>query len=77
MVLREAAVYLAIGLVAGLPLALGLGRLLEAQLFGLTARDPAVLAAAVVVLTLAVLTAAFVPARRAAKVDPAVALRHE
>jgi len=77
VILKESLLYLAVGLVAGLPLALWLGRLLEAQLFGLTARDPVVLAGAVVALTLAALTAACVPARRAARVDPAAALRHD
>jgi len=77
VILKESLLYLAIGLAGGLPLALWLGRLLEAQLYGLTARDPAVLAGAVAVLTLTVLTAAYVPARRAARVDPAVALRYE
>jgi len=46
-------------------------------LFGLTARDPLALAAAVGVLALAALAAASIPARRAAQVHPAVALRHE
>lgn len=77
VVLKEAFLYLAIGLAAGLPLALWLGRFLESQLFGLTARDPAVLAAAIVVLMLAVLAATCVPARRATRVDPVEALRHE
>jgi len=77
VVLKEAFLYLAIGLAAGLPLALGLGRFLESQLFGLSVRDPAVLASAAVVLTLAVLAAASVPARRATRVVPVEALRHE
>lgn len=77
LVLKEAFLYLAIGLAAGLPLALWLGRFLESQLFGLTARDPAILVFAIVVLMLAALAATFVPARRATRVDPVEALRHE
>jgi ABC-type lipoprotein release transport system permease subunit len=76
-ILREALTYLAVGLAAGLPVALGLGRFLESQLFGLSARDPVALVAAVAVLALAVVAAAALPARRAARVEPAVALRHQ
>ncbi len=76
-ILREALTYLAVGLAAGLPVALGLGRFLQSQLFGLSARDPVALVAAVAVLALAVVAAAALPARRAARVEPAVALRHQ
>lgn len=76
-IVREALLYLGLGLAAGLPVALALGRLLQSQLFGLPAHDPAALAAAAAALTLATLAAAALPARRAARVDPAAALRHE
>ena len=69
--------------IIGIGLALGLGgalltsRLVETLLFGLTPRDPAALVATVVTLTVAALTAGYLPARRAARIDPAVALRAE
>jgi predicted permease len=77
IVLREAVVYLAVGLLIGVPVALGFGRLLESQLFGLSATDPLVLGAAALTLAAAVLFATLIPARRAVKVDPTVALRYE
>jgi predicted permease len=77
MVFREALVHLGLGLAIGVPLALGLTTYLDSQLFGLSARDPLVLVAAGVVLALAVMVAAAVPARRAARVNPTVALRYE
>jgi putative ABC transport system permease protein len=77
MVFREALVYLGFGLAIGIPLALGLTTYLDSQLFGLSARDPFVLVGAAVVLALAVMVAAVIPARRAARVNPTVALRYE
>jgi hypothetical protein len=54
-----------------------LGRALGAQLVGVTAYDPPTLAAAAVLLTVTVAIASWIPARRAARVDPMVALRNE
>jgi ABC-type antimicrobial peptide transport system permease subunit len=62
---------------AGLAAALGLSRFAEALLFGLSARDPAVLVAAAVVVSLVVFIAGYVPARRASKIAPTEALRYE
>ena len=67
----------AVGLAIGLPLALGAGRLLEHQLFGLSAAEPAVMAVAAALMSLIATVATFVPARRATKVDAVVALRSE
>jgi len=67
----------AIGIVAGIPAALAAGRLIAAQLFGVTPSDPSTLAAAAALLTLVAAIAAFGPARRASRVDPMLALRSE
>jgi predicted permease len=77
LVLREAAVQLGLGLVVGVAAALAAGRLLASQLFGVTVRDPLTLIFAAVVLSVSAVVAAFVPARRAASVDPMRALRTE
>lgn len=77
MVLREALWLVACGLVLGIPAAWAAGRLADSLLFGVTAADPYALAAAIAVLLMAALTAAFLPAYRASRVDPLTALRHE
>ena len=77
MVLGEAMVLVAIGLALGVPLALAGGRALESSLFGLNSSDPISLAAVVVLLAFVGAVAGLLPARRAAKVDPMVALRYE
>jgi predicted permease len=77
LVLREVGLLLAIGGALGVVAAVAAGRFVESQLFGLGARDPAVFAAALVLLTLAGLGAGIVPARRAAAIDPVRALRRE
>ena len=77
LILRDVLQLAAIGVVVALPVAWGLGRLLRAQLFGVTAADPVVLASAVGIITLAALVAALIPARRAASIEPVYALRTE
>jgi predicted permease len=77
LVLREVAWLVAIGLAIGLPAALGLSRVVASQLFGLSARDPMTLAVAVIVLAAVGALAGYLPARRAAAVEPIRALRYE
>ena len=77
MVLREASWLGLLGVVAGLAGALALGRVIGAMLYGLKPWDPATLGASAVLLLVVALAAGWVPARRAAGVDPMRALRHE
>ena len=77
LVLKEAVVMLAIGTAIALPCAWGLGRVVESVLFGVRAVDATTIAMASLLLTIAALTAALVPARRAATVRPTEALRFE
>jgi predicted permease len=77
MVLRHGLTLVAGGLGLGLLLALGLAQLLRSLLVGLSPWDPATFAFVVAVLLLAAFAACLVPARRAARVDPLLALRHD
>jgi predicted permease len=77
MVLREAAQLVGVGVIIGLPLVFALSRLLESQLFGVSATDPLTLTFAAALLGLVGLIASYLPARRATRVDPLVALRYE
>jgi putative ABC transport system permease protein len=77
LVLRQAMPPVAIGLTAGLAASLGLNRVLESQLFSVSSADPATYAVAVPVLIAAALLGCLIPAQRAIRVDPAVALRYE
>jgi predicted permease len=77
LVLREVSMLLAIGLAAGIPCAWLASGYLESQLFGIHAGDPGVIASAVAVLALAAFLPGYLPARRAASVDPLEALRYE
>jgi predicted permease len=76
-VLRAVAITGGAGLAAGLVLFAGASRLLEARVFGVSALDPATLAVAMTLLILTAFLAAWCPTRRAARVDPTIALRAE
>ena len=65
------------GLVIGMAIALASGRVLRSLLYGVTPADPATLAGVALLLTAAALAASYLPARRALRVDPTVALRAE
>jgi predicted permease len=75
MVLKQIAWMAAIGVLAGVSLALFLGQIGQSLLYGLSPTDPLVPAAAVAALLAVVLAAAYLPARRAARIDPVIALR--
>jgi ABC-type antimicrobial peptide transport system permease subunit len=77
LVVSGAFMQVGIGLVLGIPATILAGRIMTNQLFGVTSHDPLVLVLATVVLTMAALLAAFIPARRAARTEPMLALRME
>jgi putative ABC transport system permease protein len=77
MVFRDAFLQLGVGLAVGLPAAIGAGKLMSGQLFGVQPWDPVMLAVATLLLGLAALVASVIPAWRAASIEPMVALRIE
>lgn len=77
LVLREAMLLLGVGLTAGIVIALWAGRAAATLLFGLRPYDPISMLAAIALLTVIALAASFAPARRAAALEPMIALRDE
>jgi putative ABC transport system permease protein len=77
MVLKQAVAFLAVGLALGLAASLATDRLLQSMLFGVSSLNPAVLGLSGLLVALTGLLAAYLPARRATKVNPMVALRYE
>jgi putative ABC transport system permease protein len=77
MVLRESIRLVLLGSILGLAAALVATRLIRSQLYGLSPHDPLVLTGAVCLLVAITMLAAYLPARRAARVDPLLALRNE
>jgi putative ABC transport system permease protein len=77
LVMRDAAIVLAAGIAAGLFGSIWITRLARELLFGLTANDPWTIALAIAAMAAVALVATYIPARRAMRVDPMVALRYE
>jgi predicted permease len=77
LVMREALMLVGTGIMLGLAGAWGLGRLVSSQLYGVTANDPVTIAAAATLLAMVALVAGYVPALRATRVNPVLALRYE
>ena len=77
MIVRDSVALVATGILVGLPCAYAVGRFLTSSLFQLEPFDVTTSAAAVAVLLVVALVAAWVPARRAARIDPILALREE
>jgi putative ABC transport system permease protein len=77
MILREAGLLIAAGSILGIALAAASTKLAKSLFYGLTPTDPAMFAASAAILVIAGIAAGYIPARRAAKIDPMTALRHE
>jgi predicted permease len=77
MVMREVLLLLAIGLAVGIPAGLGLGRYVASQLYGIQANDPFTASSAIILLALVSAAAGLIPAQRASRIDPMLALRQE
>jgi len=73
----HAGAWTGIGIVAGVLCSLAVTRMVKGLLFGVAPDDPLSLAAGIAVLALTAVLAAWIPSRRAARVDPMVALRYE
>jgi len=77
MILGDSLTLVAVGFAMGLPAAIAAARLISGQLYGLKVADPLTVVGSLLLLTVVAALAACIPARRATKVDPMVALRYE
>jgi ABC-type antimicrobial peptide transport system permease subunit len=77
MVMREVLILLTIGLAVGVPSAIALGRFVSTQLYGIEPNDPGIALATVVLLAVVSAAAGLIPAHRASRIDPILALRYE
>ena len=77
IVMREVLILLVIGLAVGVPAAIGLGRYVSSQLYGIQPNDPWMAIGTVLLLTAVSAAAGLIPARRASRIDPILALRYE
>jgi ABC-type antimicrobial peptide transport system permease subunit len=77
LVMREVLLLLAIGLAIGIPAAMALGQFVSSQLYGIKSHDPWIAGSTMAVLTIVSAAAGLIPAHRASRIDPILALRHE
>jgi ABC-type antimicrobial peptide transport system permease subunit len=77
MVMRQVVLMATIGLAIGVPVAYGSSRVMESMLYGINANDWFALALAIAAMLAVVMGAGYAPARRASRIDPMIALRHE
>ena len=77
LMLRQGMKLVLLGILIGLPISIAVTRVITSMLFGLSAIDPATFGTVTALLTSVALLACYIPARRATKVDPLVALRNE
>ena len=77
LVMKEVLLLLSIGLAVGIPSAMALGRFVSSQLYGIEGRDPWTAAATMILLTAVSAAAGLIPAHRASRIDPILALRYE
>jgi len=77
LVMSEVLLLLAIGLAIGIPAAMASGRFVSSQLYGIEARDPWIAGTTMLLLTVVSAAAGLIPAHRASRIDPILALRHE
>ncbi len=77
LVMKDVLVLLALGLAVGIPSAIALGRFVAAQLYGIKVNDPWIAGASIAMLIAVATLAGFVPAQRASRIDPILALRYE
>jgi ABC-type antimicrobial peptide transport system permease subunit len=76
-ILREALTITAIGVAIGLPVAFALGHLIRSFFYGIEPHDPLTITGTIMIMVMVTTLAAWIPARRAAKIDPMEALRYE
>ena len=77
LVMKEVLVLLAIGLAIGIPTALALGQFVSSQLYGIQPRDPWIAGGTVLLLAAVSAAAGLIPAHRASRINPILALRYE
>jgi len=77
LVMREVLLLLAIGLAVGVPAGLAAGRYVSSQLYGINPHDPSIAISTVALLAIVSAAAGLIPARRASRIDPILALRYE
>ena len=77
LVMKDVLILLGLGLAVGIPAAFGLGHFVAAQLYGIKAYDPSIAVASMILLVVVACLAGFIPAQRASRIDPILALRYE